>query len=254
MTLGFPLILVVGSKGGVGTTTLAAGLVDVAADQGLPVAGVDLTASNDLARVLGRRAVSVSSLLRHRGRMPSLVGKALRRKTVLLALDLEARLYADRLSELLRILIARRPVVVDAGSAFATTGGRPLAPYLSLATHIVLAIVPDVRAVTRAEHLLRSWTAHEQKVVLVENMARDALVVSGATAVPLASTGSLERLLKEPAGDAIRALAAGMLSPQGAAAEEAAANVAEGQPAQEKGILRSLLGRPSAGSQPCPKT
>jgi Mrp family chromosome partitioning ATPase len=243
MTLGFPLVLVVGSKGGVGTTTLAAGLVHVAADQGLPVACVDLTATNDLARALDRRAVSVSSLVRHRGRMPSLVGKALRRKTALLALDLEATMYADRLSELLRILIARRPVVVDAGSAFATTGGRPLAPYLSLATCVVLAIVPDVRAVTRAEHLLRNWTAHEQKVVLVENMAGDALVVSGATAVPLASTGSLERLLKEPAGDAIRALATELLSPQ-----EVVGKVAQGKQAREKGILRSLLSRPSPGS------
>jgi len=245
MTLGFPLVLVVGSKGGVGTTTLAAGLVRAAADQGIPVAGVDLTTSNDLARVLGRPAVSVSSLLRHRGRMPSLVGKALRRKIVLLALDLEASLYAERLSELLRVLIARRPVVVDAGSAFATAGGRPLAPYLSLATHVVLAIVPDVRSVARAEHLLRNWTAHEQKVVLVENMARDVRVVSGATAVPLATSGSLERLPKEPAGEAIRALAMGVLSRQEVAAVEQA---------PEKGILRSLLGRPSAGSQPCPKT
>ena len=88
MALGYPLIVVVGSKGGVGTTTVAAGLLQTAQAQKMPVVGADLTATNDMTRVLDQRAVAISSLVRHRGRMPALIGKALRRKMALLALDL----------------------------------------------------------------------------------------------------------------------------------------------------------------------
>jgi MinD-like ATPase involved in chromosome partitioning or flagellar assembly len=244
MTLGYPLTVVVGSKGGVGTTTVAAGLLQTAQAQKTPVVGADLTATNDMMRVLDQRAVAISSLVRHRGRMPALIGKALSRKMALLALDLEATMYSDRLSELLRILATRRPVIVDAGSAFATTGARPLAPYLSLATRIVLVLIPDIRSVMRTERLLQNWTAHEQKILLVENLAGEAPSVAGAKSIPMASTGSLGRLVKEPAGDAIRVLAAELLPQQ-----EVDIKVAGGDQSANRGIIRSFLSnRQSAGS------
>jgi hypothetical protein len=242
MPLGYPLVVVVGSKGGAGVTTLTAGLLRVAQEAKQEIAGVDLTVTNDMSRVLGERAISISSLIRHRGRMPSLIDRALRRRTALLGLDLEATMYTDRLAEMLRLLVARRPVIVDAGNAFATTGARPLAPYLSLATHIVLALIPDVRSIARAERLLETWAEHRDKIVPVENMCGESPSIAGTTPVPLAASGSLARLMKEPAGDAIRALAEAMLPQEkvgGTSAEEAA---------PERGIIRSLLaGHPSAG-------
>jgi MinD-like ATPase involved in chromosome partitioning or flagellar assembly len=244
MAVGYPLIVVVGSKGGVGTTTIATGLLQTVQAQKMPVVGADLTATNDMTRVLDQRAVAISSLVRHRGRMPALIGKALRRRMALLALDLEATMYSDRLSEMLRILVTRRPVIVDAGSAFATTGARPLAPYLSLATRIVLVLIPDIRSVMRTERLLQNWTAHEQRILLVENRAGEAPSVAGAKSIPMASTGSLGRLMKEPAGDAIRVLAAELLPQQ-----EVDIKVAGGDQSSNRGIIRSFLSnRQSAGS------
>jgi CO dehydrogenase nickel-insertion accessory protein CooC1 len=236
MPLGYPLVVVTGSKGGTGTTTLVAGLLLAAREWKARIAGVDLTGTNDLSRVLGRRAVSISSLLRYRGRMPAATGRALERSVALLGLDPEAAMYSDRLVEMLRLLAARRPIIVDAGSAFATTGARPLLPYLSLATHIVLASVPDVRSVARTEHLLRNWTAHRDRVLVVENAAVGSPSFSGAASIPMAPAADIERLMRTPAGDAIRAMARDLLPCESANAEAEETSL-------DRGIIRSLIAR-----------
>ena len=229
MPVGYPLVVAVGSKGGVGTTTLAAGLVR---SGGAPIVGVDLTVSNDLSRVLGQRASSISSLVRHRGRMPAQVERALRRRVALLSLDLEGTMYVDRHIEMLRMLASRRAVVVDAGSAFATTGRRSLDPYLSLATHVLLVLIPDVRAVARAERLLARWPAHGDRTVLVENMAGGSPSLPQAVRVPRAPAGHIGRLMEGPSGEAIRALASELMP-------QAVADGAGGPP--ERGIIRSWV-------------
>jgi hypothetical protein len=241
MPVGYPLVIVVGSKGGVGTTTLAAGLLQAACEYKTPTggsllaAGVDLTVTNGLAGRLGERAASIASLVRHRGLMPKQMDRLMRRKLPLLALDLEGIMYAERLKEMLRMLLTRRAVVVDAGCAFSTTGARPLAPYLSLASHVVLTLIPDVRAATRAERLLEKWQAHRAKIALVENMAEQRALVPEAIPIPKASSGSLGRLMKEPAGSAIRELAARLLPVQ-----EVAPSV-EQAPREQRGIIRSFV-------------
>jgi hypothetical protein len=228
--------MVAGSKGGVGTTTLTAVLLRAARDRDTPVVGLDLTPTNDLARALDQRAIAISSVVRHRERMPTQVDRALRRKMPFLALDIESAMYAERLAEMVRLLAARRLTIADVGNAFGTRGARPLTPHLSLATHIVVVLIPDVRAIARAERLLNRWEAHRAKIVLVENMAGGTPMLPEAAVVPRSASRTLGRLIREPAGDAIRALL-DRVSPQ----QEARGKAPADEPSESRGIIRSLV-------------
>ncbi len=138
------IVVVAGSKGGVGATTIAGGLYRLAEK----AVGIDLSATGDLARVMDAQAVSLSSLVRHRGRMPRQVETLLRRDKRLVSADLQATFYPDRSIEFLRL--ADRPgrmVIVDAGT-------EPSQAVLTLAGAILLVLAPDIRAIARADRML----------------------------------------------------------------------------------------------------
>ena len=235
MPVGYPFIVVVGSKGGVGTTTLTAGLLRTARDRGTLVAGLDMTLTNDLSRVLNRKAVSVSSLVRRRERMPARIDRALASKMPFLALDTESALYAERLVEMVRVLAARRVTIADVGSAYGTRGVRPLTPYLALATHIVVVTMPDIRAIARAERLMNEWHSFRSKVIVVENLAEGPPMFSDAIALPRSDLGRPGRW-KESAGDTIRALL-DRIAPQPSVPVIGSPD----EPTDSRGIIRSMV-------------
>lgn len=241
--IGHSIVLVVGVKGGVGTTTLTAGLLY--ALQG-SAAGVDLTLSNDLSTVMGQNALSIASVVRRIGQMPQAVNTALRRARPLLALDLEGKVYAERLSEFLRLLATRRPVVIDAGYAGAMAV--PADPVLHLASHILLVAAPDVRAVVRAEQCVKAWQAFEAKIALIENKAGSKLLLARAFPIPKTEATSLSSLMKGPAGQAIRTLATEVLpgvtaAPPGTTSmvDSSSATSTPDAHTQQRGILRSIF-------------
>ena len=213
-----------------GVSTVAAGLMHFAASN---VVGIDLTGTCHLPFFLDvMRPIALGSVVRRWNSMPARVNEILKRKKPILALDWEGRTYPDRVVELVRLLHARIPLVLDGGDA-------PPPGILPLATHLVVVVEPDVRAVDQlAAWLERQTRPSSNGLIVVENRVEgESLLRKGrwgqVVHLPLAEgDGNFGRLIRGPLGEALQSLSTRLLPiPAG------------GQGERETGILRSLFGR-----------
>ena len=217
------MILVCGSKGGVGTTTVAAGLIAKAA---VPVVGLDMTGTGDLGRYLGRDMLEAGDLAR---RGPLGVQEIFRRQrssVLVVVTEQDRALYPDAPAVIARAAQARRPLVVDAG--------RSLPPMLiPLVTDVVMVVVPDVRAVRGSEQMLSSL--RNARVFVIENMVDDESLFPDAIEVPRAKSSGFQALMRGDMGRALRSLSGELFAPTAAVDE------------QPQGIVRSAVRRLAGG-------
>lgn len=239
MAVPYPCVLVFSpGKGGVGVSTVAAGLMHFALGN---VVGIDLTGTCHLPFFLDvMRPIALGSVVRQWNLMPARVNEILRRRKPVLVLDWEGRTYPDRVIELVRLLHARIPLVLDGGDD-------PPPGLLPLATHLVVVVEPDVRAVDQ----LAAWLERQTKpssngLIIVENRMEGESLLRGdrwgqVVHLPLAKgDGDFGRLMRGPLGEALQPLSARLLpTPAGRQGEGKTGRQDEG----EKGILRGLFRR-----------
>ena len=159
------MIVVMGSKGGAGATTVAAGLIGAANTRVIPV---DLGLTNDLVG-LGDRNWSTQSL-DMLARLPdSRLDKAIAamfsgRRPAAFALSGQGRvLHVKEAAGVLDLIESHGVLVADMGI-------QPLPFMLDLATHVALVLTPDPRSLRRAEQFTRQNS--RLSIVPVLNMAR----------------------------------------------------------------------------------
>ena len=218
-----PCVLVVGAKGGVGATTVAAMLYRFAP---VPIVGFDLTGTNQLAPLVGEVAASAVEVVRRRSRMAGVVARELRRRRrFVFATTAEASFFADGIRELVRMVANRRATIVDAGES-------PNAGLLDVATTVLLVTIPDVRALHALEGFLKRYKEHAHKVRVVENMAAGAsLVPQGVEAIRLPrGPADFRKLMRGEMGRTLKALAAELFPVPEQEEEE-----------EPRGIIRHLL-------------
>ncbi|MBU0492908.1 MAG: hypothetical protein KKA73_13905 [Chloroflexi bacterium] len=173
------LVFVCGAKGGVGTSTIATALYRLAPAPG-PVL-VDLTGSNllsvyvnetdPLSQPRPRAATDLDSVFRQPRGAQELLRRARDGADLLLATRRRAPIGTD-LARLLGQLTPLRDVVVDVGRELPQHG----AP-----DHLVLVVIPDLRAVQRSLTMLHQLDAAglTGRVLIVENFTAPGVQVFG---------------------------------------------------------------------------
>jgi len=160
------VILVIGSKGGVGATTVTAGLVGLAT---VRVAAVDLGVANDLVEMGdGRwRVQSLDAITRAPdGRLDEMIAGSLNgRDVTAFALSGQGRiLRVEETARVLDLLESHRTLVADMGAQW-------LPRLMELATHAVLVMTPDPRSLRRAEQFMRQAEGQRLSIYPVLNFS-----------------------------------------------------------------------------------
>jgi len=193
------VIAVIGSKGGVGTTTVAAGLAHAA---NTAVFAADLGATNDLALAdASCQLWSLDSLalLPEHKLSQTLHTLSAARATQVFSLSWVGRvLYGQTAAAILDTLESHGVVVADLGC-------QPLPQALELATHVVLVITPDPRSLRRAEKLQTLCNSRAASLVL--NFARPGDQAQNGETVVLPDVGQADPLDDEAWSQAVRGLA-----------------------------------------------
>lgn len=215
------LIVVCGCKGGVGVSTVVAGLV---AKAPVPVLAMDLTGTGDVGAYLERDMVGAGELVRKgTGRLQEM----LRRQQSLLVVftEQDRALYPDAPVTIARAATSLRTVVVDAGRAIP----QGLA---GIATDVVLVAVPDVRAVRRLNQMTATLRSGA-RVVVLENMVESETLLAQSREIRMAKPG-FRSLMRGQMGQVLRELAAELIpappEPEG----------------EQQGIIRSAVRRLAA--------
>jgi len=236
-----PIVVCFSPKGGVGVTTLTAALVRKSP---VPLVAFDLTGTDDLAAVLEyETAYTVGSLARRAGApgiaLQTLIRRHRRKLLLVTATRQDRTLYPEAPIGLIRAARALRPVVVDAG--------RRLWPGLALvATHLLLVVTPDARAIHRAEAALARLREHAGRIIVVENRSTGASLCPTAwNAFPLpAGRPSLRGLLRGEYGQAVEELVEKIIPrPE----PEPGADPGDAPAREERGIIRSAVKRLTQG-------
>ena len=221
------LIVVAGSKGGVGTTTVSAGLVVKSPG---PVLAMDLTGTGHLGECLERDMLEAGDLMR---RGVAGIQEVLRRQqsVVVVFTEQDRALYPDAATVIARAALASRTIIVDAG--------RLIPPgLLPLASVLVMVTVPDVRALRSLEQMNLGRVG--ARVVVLENMVEgESLYPQAWEAIPMARKTGFRSLMRGAMGQTLQRLVAELIpSPSPAVA---LASV------EEPGILRSAVRRLAGG-------
>ena len=235
-----PIVVCFSPKGGVGVTTLAAALVRKSP---VPVVAFDLTGTGDLAAALEEDVYTVGGLVRRAGApgaaLQTLIRKHRRKVLPVAATPQDRALYPEAPVGLIRAAQALRPVVVDAGR-------RPWPGLAPVATHLLLVVVPDVRAVHRAEAAMAHLREHAGRILVVENRFTGASLCPDAwNAFPLpAGRPGLRGLLRGEFGRAVEELVERIIPrPE----PEPDADADRPPAGQERGIIRSAVKRLTQG-------
>jgi hypothetical protein len=220
------LIVVAGSKGGVGTTTVSAGLVVKVPG---PVLAMDLTGTGQLGEYLERDMLEAGDLMR---RGVTGIQEVLRRQqsVVVVFTEQDRALYPDAATVIARAALASRTVVVDAG--------RLIPPgLLPLASVLVVVTAPDVRALRSLEQMNLGCVG--ARVVVLENMVEgESLYPQAWEAIPMARKAGFRSLMRGAMGQALQRLVAELIPSPSPAAVPAV---------EEPGILRSAVRRLAGG-------
>jgi hypothetical protein len=211
------MILVVGSKGGVGATTLTVGLTRVASVNAWPV---DLTGTGDpLFATDERQTLSLDAIARLSGYdLDRALDPASVRRRPAFVLSRTCRvlaLRARRIAHVLDVMESHATIVADLGMP-------PLPAVFELATHVVLVLSPDPRSIRRAEGFAKQNAT--LNIVPVLNFARAGERMTGQDEVTvLPDVGSANPLRDErwlaalaPLADELGLIANAQPSPFGA--------------------------------------
>lgn len=164
------MILVVGSKGGVGATALTVGLASAANANTWPV---DLTGTGDPLFVLdGRQIISLDVIARLSGHdlERALDLASIHRRPAFVLSQTSRVLYAQHIAHILDVMESHATIVADMGV-------QPLPAVTELATHIVLVLTPDPRSLRRAERF--AMQNANSNIIPVLNFARSGERIAG---------------------------------------------------------------------------
>jgi len=170
------VILVVGSKGGVGATTLTVGLTGVAS---VNAWSVDLTGTGDpLFATDERQTFSLDVIARLSGYdLDRALDPASVHRRPAFVLGRTCRvLYARHIAQILDVMESHATIVADLGMP-------PLPAVFELATHVVLVLTPDPRSIRHAERFAKQNAT--LNIVPVLNFARQGERVTGQDEVTM---------------------------------------------------------------------
>ncbi len=142
------MILVVGSKGGVGATTLTVGLANIASVNTWPV---DLTGTGDpLFAADEQQTFSLDAITRLSGFEldRALDPPSVHRRPAFVLSQTSRVLYARHIAHILDVMESHATIVADLGMP-------PQPAVFELATHVVLMLTPDPRSIRDAERFAK---------------------------------------------------------------------------------------------------
>lgn len=213
------LIVVCGCKGGVGVSTVAAGLV---AKAPVPVLAMDLTGTGDIGAYLGRDMVGAGELVRKGAER---LQEILRRQQSLLVVftEQDRALYPDAPVTIARAAMPLRTVIVDAGLSVPQG-------LLGITTDVVLVAAPDIRAVRRLNQMM--MTLRSVRTVVLENLVESETLLAQSREIRMAKPG-FRSLMRGQMGQVLHELAVELIP-------------APPEPEEEQGIIRSAVRRLAA--------